>query len=70
MQQGTNPAAAGTLPSDTEIAAVTTWRNPYNAAWTYADLINAGYSDWAIAGDYIFYKYKDANKTPRTLSAP
>ena len=28
VQQGTNPAAAGTLPSDTEIAAVTTWRNP------------------------------------------
>ena len=34
-------------------------------------MINAGYSDWAIAGDYVYYKYQDANKTPlATFTAP
>ena len=56
MGQADNANTAGYLPTNTEIAAVSTWKDSNNASWTYANLINAGYSDWAIASDYILYK--------------
>lgn len=62
--QGANPAPSGTLPSDTEIAAVTGWVSPSNVAWTYSTLIDSGYSDWAIAAEYVYFTYKNNNKTP------
>lgn len=57
VAQGSNPAPAGTLPSDTEIAAVAGWRQPNTSVWTYNALMAAGYSDWAIAGEYAYRLY-------------
>ena len=40
------------------------WVSPTNVAWTYSTLIEAGYSDWAIAAEYVYFTYKNNHKTP------